>query len=414
MGDMSELKLVVGGESFLKKLYYLAICLTIIFSGACSPKLNNTPTNSLQPYSGYIAIDPISLSTLPHDKNSNDQDPNLKYLHNIGSKTVQYQVTSDNKIEYLHSGADVKYGYYKLINDFVVSTPSEINLKINGTDCQVGLVIGVAIRIRADVMSKSGKVSTSDIPALVASSQNNEGGINAEIDIIGIKNSTILKLPRYYGEINSGTLGVLMQNIATINGELDNSKTEIIPQIIGIDIQNLPEKITLSQVIDAVRKWRIETKSTGGGSVEDLISTRQSADLAIISANQIKSAINSVPSAPNSQLVIKKADEALELAKGAQQKADEANLKNATNPGEAKKIKDQASAMASAAASAAEDAAKAAGEIINPANVVDASANANKAKEKAMESSSKDITVKDIANGNINKSVDITIPASKQ
>ena len=150
---------------------------------------------------------------------------------------MQYQLLQDGKIEYLHSGINGEIKEYHIVIDHVLSYPAELDIKISKASeseaFPVGLVIGVAVRIKATVKSNEGTLSVQDIPSLIAHAKNQEGRINAEIEIIGIKNSAILKLPRFQGELNKDTLGTILQNIATINAEIDNSETEIVPQIIG-------------------------------------------------------------------------------------------------------------------------------------------------------------------------------------
>nr|NJM01960.1 hypothetical protein [Desulfobacula sp.] len=171
-----------------------------------------------------------------------------------------------------------------------MSYPAELDIKTSNTPeaFPVGLVIGVAVRIKASVKSNEGTLSVPDIPSLIAHAKNKEGSINAEIEVIGIKNNTILKLPRFQGEINKDTLGTILQNIATINAEIDNIETEIIPQIIGVDINTLPKNVELDDVVIAIRKWKMDSIRKGKSLINELSLINQSTESTILSAGRLK------------------------------------------------------------------------------------------------------------------------------
>lgn len=215
--------------------------------------------------SGYYAIDPIVLDNVENDLGDNKPDPDLAYLYNVGSKSTQYTISGNGEITYLTSGVQAKSGQYNVTVDHLTYSPMELIIEFTREDgtkfeAPVGLVIGVSIRIKAKSTSGEGSFNLSDIPGLGLSTGVSAANANVEIDIIGIRNSAVLKLPRFVGEVNASTLQTFVQNLATINAEIDGNNTEIVPQIIGVDIKSLPEGLNLQDVVAAIREWKTKQK----------------------------------------------------------------------------------------------------------------------------------------------------------
>lgn len=212
---------------------------------------------------GYYAIDPIVIGNEDNTQDDKNPDPDLSNLYNVGSKSTQFTISGSGEIKYLSSGLQAKSGKYDVTVDHLVYSPMELILEFKTQDntkvnVPVGLILGVSIRIKGKATASKGSFNLSDIPGLGASSAVSAAGANVEVEVIGIRNSTILKLPRYIGDLNANTLQTLIQNIATINAEIDGDNTEIVPQIIGIDIKSLPNGIELYDVVTALRKWKAE------------------------------------------------------------------------------------------------------------------------------------------------------------
>nr|NJM01961.1 hypothetical protein [Desulfobacula sp.] len=85
-----------------KKTAYYFCFLLIIALNACVPLEPTRPFESEGKTGpkiyGYYAINPITINPIPRDKDSKGPDPNLKYLCNIGSKTMQYQFHEREKL----------------------------------------------------------------------------------------------------------------------------------------------------------------------------------------------------------------------------------------------------------------------------------------------------------------------------
>lgn len=217
---------------------------------------------------GYYAIDPIVLGNVINIPANKKEDPDLKELYNIGSKSTQYVALKDGSIKYLSSGVERKSSQHFITVDHLIYSPIELKLQFeeNGKMTKlapVGLVLGIAIRIKANANAKSSDFALSDIPGLAISSQGGVAAANVEIEIIGIRNNTIVKLPRHIGELNASTLQTLMQNVATINAEINGDNTEIVPQIIGVDIKSLPKDVDVYDVVAAIRDWKLTRLSKG-------------------------------------------------------------------------------------------------------------------------------------------------------
>lgn len=237
-----------------------------------SPKKDDATFELPSYVPGYYAIDPIVIGNEDNTPNDKNPDPDLSNLYNIGSKSTQFTLSGSGQITYLSSGLQAKSGKYNVILDHLVYSPMELILEFKEEDntkanIPIGLVLGVSIRIKGKATANEGSFNLSDIPGLGASSAVSAVGANVEIEVIGIRNSTILKLPRYIGDLNANTLQTLIQNIATINAEIDGDNTEIVPQIIGVDIKSLPEDIELHDVVAALRKWKAD-QVKGGKSIK--------------------------------------------------------------------------------------------------------------------------------------------------
>jgi len=235
--------------------------------------MNGDGTNRSLPsfVSGYYAIEPIAMDDKKNCPGDNKPDPDLAALYNVGSKSTQYIISKEGKITYLIAGSQAKSGQYNVTVDHLVYTPMELVLKVPRKDAgnfeapvPIGLILGVSVRIKAKAISKEGSVNISDIPGLGYSANINAASAYVEIDVIGIQNSTILKLPKFVGEVNASTLQTFVQNLATINAEIDGDSTKIVPQIIGVDMKSLPEGVTLRDVVDAIRRWKADRSEKEG------------------------------------------------------------------------------------------------------------------------------------------------------
>lgn len=219
---------------------------------------------------GYYAIDPIVLENQPNTKDNKEPDDDLLNLYNIGSRSTQYQVSAQGEVRYLSSGSQAKSGSFFVTVDHLVHTPMELILNLEmedktKIDVPVGLVLGVAIRIIAKASAAEGEFNLADIPGLNASAAASKSTADIELEIIGIRNETIVKLPRFIGNLNVNTLQTLLQNTATVNAEIYGDNTEIVPQIIGVDIKSLPQGIELYHIVEALRRWKLERASTKRG-----------------------------------------------------------------------------------------------------------------------------------------------------
>jgi len=221
---------------------------------------------------GYYAIDPIVIANVENQADNQNPDPDLLYLYKVGSKSTQFIISGSGEIKYLSSGIEAKSNKYNVTVDHLVYSPVELMLtfrNVNGSNktFPVGLVLGVSIRIKGRATSGEGTFNLSDVPGLGVATAVNASGANVEIEVIGIRNSTILKLPRYIGDLNASTLQTLIQNISTINAEVDGDNTEIVPQIIGVDIKSLPKGVEIFDVVSALRAWKT-TRVKAGQSIE--------------------------------------------------------------------------------------------------------------------------------------------------
>ena len=163
--------------------------------------------------------------------------------------------------------------------DHLVYAPTQLLLEfVENNKCKfkasVGVMFGVSTRIKATSTSGEGSLNLAAIPGLSVSTGVSVASTNVEIDVIGIQSRLILRLPKVMWEINTSSFQtlapILAQILAVINAEIDGSETQIVPQIIGVYIKSMPEGISLKEVVDAIRDWRLNLKP-GEATVQNIM-----------------------------------------------------------------------------------------------------------------------------------------------
>ena len=244
-----------------------SISFAALLSG-CSFLPTQVATNGESvPYAGYIAINPISL---PHDlfeapKATGDGTPqtdtDLNFLINNAARVSIQEISADGEIKYIASGVSSKDHYYHSTIDYIKYHSSSIKLPIDipGTSDEklsviIGVAVGVGLRAEATFTASEKGVNIADIINIGASAQAKKISGTMAFQTMGIESKAISDTLPIPSELSTSTIQNALQTMATVKANIYSPETNVVPQIVGIEIQSYPDGVKVSDIIKSLHR----------------------------------------------------------------------------------------------------------------------------------------------------------------
>lgn len=262
---------------------FLCFCLTGCVSNL---KPKNKAEDHSAPYAGYIAINPISLpSSLftaepdkiaeiakpPETNNSGSvtstsstgegSNQNLKHLINNAARVSIQEVTQSGEVKYIASGISRKGSYYHATIDYIKYHSSSIRIPIdkpildgaenNFSQSRIvlGVAVGVGLRAEASFYSEESGAKIADIVNIGASAQENKISGTMAFQTMGVESKAISDALPIPSQLSSATVQHALQTMATVKANIYSKDTNVVPQIVGIEIQSYPPGVDLADVV---------------------------------------------------------------------------------------------------------------------------------------------------------------------
>jgi len=234
------------------------------------------------PYAGYIAINPISLppdlfsdsapqssaigafgGTVPATQPTNG-NPNLKFLINNAARVSIQEVTKSGEVKYIASGLSKKETYYHATIDYIkyhsssISLPVERNMvaasgvRDDRVKVVLGVAVGVGLRAEASFLSNEDGAKIADIVNIGASAQTNQISGTMAFQTMGVESKAISDALPIPSQLSSSTVQNALQTMATVKANIYAQETNVVPQIVGIEIQSYPSGVDLADVVRAL------------------------------------------------------------------------------------------------------------------------------------------------------------------
>jgi hypothetical protein len=237
------------------------------------------------PYAGYIAINPISLppdlfnDTVPKSAETSTPkaggapatqptattNPNLKFLINNAARVSIQEVSNSGEVKYIASGLSRKNTYYHATIDYIKYHSSSINLPVerkvsNPTTTApnpivkviLGVAVGVGLRAEASFFSTENGAKIADIVNIGASAQTSQISGTMAFQTMGIESKAISDALPIPSQLSSSSVQNALQTMATVKANIYATETNVVPQIVGIEIQSYPDGVDLADVIRAL------------------------------------------------------------------------------------------------------------------------------------------------------------------
>lgn len=261
--------------------YYLVCFLSVLLAG-CATLFGNGQMGNGSPYTGYVAIDPISL---PPDLFTKVQvtaasevkaaDPTLHGLIDNAARVSIQEVSNSGEVKYITSGVSKKDTYYHATVDFIKYYSSSIRLPVvtkrvtaaattndskkeNEVDVVLGVDVGVGLRADAYFYSNETGAKIADIINIGVSAQSNQISGTMAFQTMGLESKAISDALPIPSQLSSSTIQNALQTMATVKANIYDSGTHVAPQIVGIDIQSYPDGVDLGDVIKALHSRKDE------------------------------------------------------------------------------------------------------------------------------------------------------------
>lgn len=262
----------------MRLVLFVLVC---VLSGGCATMFGpgSTVNNEKSaPYAGYIAINPISLppdlfksnpqtsgeTPVPDSSKPSNSSQNLKFLINNAARVSIQEVTKSGEVKYIASGLSKKETYYHATIDYIKYHSSSINLPVgrkndskNGDfdpDVYVvlGVAVGVGLRAEATFFSNDAGAKIADIVNIGVSAQSKQISGTIAFQTMGIESKAISDTLPIPAQLSSSTVQNALQTMATVKANIYAQDTNVVPQIVGIEIQSYPEGVKLSDVVKAL------------------------------------------------------------------------------------------------------------------------------------------------------------------
>ncbi|WP_192891097.1 hypothetical protein [Vibrio bathopelagicus] len=246
------------------------IVASAIFLGGCSGITHQERDTESAPYAGYIAINPISLpngtigefsltsAEIQRRKSEKRIDQDLEFLINNAARISIKEIDENGSVNYLSSGVTSKNSYYHSTIDYIKYHSSSIKLpvekNVNGEYdfVIIGVAVGVGLRAEASFTANESGINIADIINIGASAQSKKISGSMAFQTMGIESKAISDTLPIPSELSTSTIQNALQTMATVKANIYSHETNVIPQIVGIEIQNYPEGVTVSDIIKAI------------------------------------------------------------------------------------------------------------------------------------------------------------------
>jgi len=177
-------------------------------------------------------------------------------LTSVGTFTAQASASGEGGLTAPFVTLNASAERVQIYSDNIIymSRPFWIELKHGGENVgrlNLNLIIGVGVRIAAELEAGEGDVNVSAIPGIGVSGAGNVKSVAANVQTVGVISDAIVKMPRFTGEITRDNLYNFFQNLSLINSEIANGAT-LVPHIMGFHAR-LPPGVTAGRVADAIR-----------------------------------------------------------------------------------------------------------------------------------------------------------------
>lgn len=254
------------------KTFQITLALTLLF--------NLSGCHSIDPFNqsgfkavnfGYHAIDPIQFPPLtpPVTRKPGTHDPELAVFTSIGTVTSQGLASTKASFDATVVKGQGNISSLVLYSDNLIFRTIvrryDVTIDEKGTPktytIPVSLIVGVGSRIEGTLNTAAGSLDVSGVPGFNTSVSGNIASARASVYTIGIFSPTIVKMPRFTGELTSASLYTFFQGLSLINASIFEAETNVHPHIMGFYVSALPEPVQPYHITNAIR-WEAAKAKT--------------------------------------------------------------------------------------------------------------------------------------------------------
>lgn len=165
----------------------------------------------------------VDVDTIPHDSTL------LGSLSKIDSSVSIYKKNESGSISFIGNSASLEKGTYIVIYDYIQSQAFVPN---DGSD-QAKKIIGICVRMTAEVTSEKNGIDLSDIFKIGINSKSEKVSGSLSVKSIGINSRKINQIIPVTSDLSPASISTALQAVATIKSHIYDSETKITPYFLG-------------------------------------------------------------------------------------------------------------------------------------------------------------------------------------
>lgn len=116
----------------------------------------------------------------------------------------------------------------------------------------LGVAVGVGLRAEASFFSNEANAKIANIVNIGVSAQTNQISGTMAFQTMGIESKAISDALPIPSQLSSSTVQNALQTMATVKANIYAQETNVVPQIVGIEIQSYPDGVDLADIVRAL------------------------------------------------------------------------------------------------------------------------------------------------------------------
>jgi len=241
------------------KTILCAMCCIALFGCSSYQVVESIPAEAVQ-QNQYQPIDPLPVAKVKvfNSANNNeeelfwgaitDNDEKRKLLPIQSAQVSVMQASSSVSVKYITSAIAAEAGFYTVVMDYMKYRVEQV-LDENNTFIGNGR-IGVGLRIRANVQTKSADINLGSLLALGLEAQNGNLSGSLSVDVIGIDSEGVTNLIPLTSEIDQTAIQSALQALASVKAKIWDDDIDLTPHLVAITDADASKQETIRQKLN--------------------------------------------------------------------------------------------------------------------------------------------------------------------